>query len=210
MNKERIEYALHLINNIKVNTTNFYQIQASATTKLHNQLDIVRDEICRSICLNLYQAAIALTNHLAEAFLRLNIAIKESGATDYNDEALEKIDAKFTERAGQELGKMINTAKRLGIITKLEAKTLDEYREKWRNPFSHGSPHQLLKDAGKIGMITASFLDDNVTEVKEVDIRTQLHLHGIFQGAYASRDAIPYFKFVDEMIMAYYNKINKI
>ncbi|MDY0906579.1 hypothetical protein [Pedobacter sp. CFBP9032] len=213
MNKEHIEHALHVIKNIKVNTSNFYQIQESAATTLHNQLDNVREEICRCICFNLYQAAIALTNHLSEAFLRLNIAIKESGATDFNDEALEKIHEKFTERDGHELGKMINSAKRLGIITKDQAKKLGEYREQWRNPFSHGSPHQLLKDAGDITMVTIDLKADAPfpgVDIKEVKMQSQFHLHGLFQGAKASNDAIPYFRYVDELIIAYYDKINNI
>jgi len=210
MKKERIEHALYVIKNIKVNTTNFCQIQESAATLLHNQLDNVREEICRCICFNLYQGAISLTNHLAEAFLRLNVAIHESGATKYDDEALEKISECFEKRSNDELGKMINSAKTYGIITKIQATKIDQYRKEWRNPFSHGSPHQLLKNAGKMGMIRTSFSGETPLEVMEVDIQKQLHLHGLFQGAYASRDAIPYFKFVDEMIMAYYDKINNI
>ena len=210
MKKERIDHALNVIRNIKVNTTNFCQIQESAATLLHNQLDNVREEICRCICFNFYQAAITLTNHLIESFLRLSVAIKKSGATEYNDESLVKIDDAFNSLSKLTLFPLINLAFDHKIITEDQLKQIEKYFKKIRNPFSHGSPHQLLNNAGKMGMIRTSFSGKTPLKVMEVDNQKQFQLHGLFQGAKASNDAIPYFKYVDELIITYYHKINNI
>lgn len=207
MNKERIDHALSVITKMKVNTSNFYEIRISCATKLNNSLDSLRDEICRAICFNLYQAAISLTNQLTETFLRLNVVINDSGATDYDDEALEKIDAGFAARKKQALYVLVNEALKSGIIDQDQADKINEFRTKYRNPYSHGSPHQLLEMAGDMQMFTASFTDPTPLgsdNIKKVSIQSQFHLHGFFQRAYASRDSIPYFKYIDSLIMDFY------
>ncbi|MDR3008577.1 MAG: hypothetical protein LBV59_11625 [Sphingobacterium sp.] len=186
---------------------NFYQINKSCITKLNNNLDFVREEVCKSICFGLYQGAIGLTNHLIESFLRLNLAILESQATEYNEDSLIEINKKFLNRSSDEFGKLINSAKSIGLITKDQAKKIDKYRVDWRNPFSHGSSHQLLKNFGTVKMFSTSI--SGISEVKDVEIQGQYHLHGLMQAVKAAKEAIPYFNFVDNLIIDFYENLKK-
>lgn len=211
MNNISNEIAISKFKNIDFSIQNFHEIERSCTTILNNNLDFVREEACKSICYGLYQAAIGLTNHLIESFLRLNLAILESQATEYNDNSLIEINKNFLNRSSDEFGKLINSAKSIGLITKDQAKKLDNYRVNWRNPFSHGSPHQLLKDAGTVKMFTASFSGNSkvINEVKDVEIQGHYQLHGLMQAIKASKEATPYFKFVDNLIIDFYENLKR-
>ncbi len=207
MDTIEISTAIAKIQNNKFILKNFHEIERSCTTRLNNNLDFVREEACNSICFGLYQGAIGLTNHLIESFLRLNLAIADSKANEYNDVALLEIDKSFRRRSLDEFAKLINSAKSIGLITKDQAKIMDKYRVDWRNPFSHGSSHQLLKNAGIVKMFTAS--SSGKSQVKDVEIQSQYQLHGFMQAIKAAKEAIPYFQFVDNLIIDFYANLKK-
>ncbi|SPZ85371.1 Uncharacterised protein [Sphingobacterium multivorum] len=118
-----------------------------------------------------------------------------------------EINKNFLNRSSDEFGKLINSAKSLGLITKDQAKKIDKYRVDWRNPFSHGSSHQLLKNSGTVKMFSTSI--SGISEVKDVEIQGHYQLHGFMQAAKAAKEAIPYFNFVDNLIIDFYENLKK-
>lgn len=183
-------------------------------------LDPIRDEICKSIICGLYQATMTLTNHLLERSLKFCLAIKYSKENKNEKNKIEDVFVDGIEMYYKlDLQVTITRACTQGLITKLEKKELQNYREKFRNPYSHADAN-IFNDIYIKGKTVSTIdlkadfeeflkkcFDDNTDTV--VPLKNIPFAHGIFQKEIAKNDCIPYFTRVDEIIRNMLKKINQ-
>lgn len=110
------------------------------------QLEYLRLEICYCIFIEASQAAITLCNHLLEKVLKQFLI--NSGPVAHDTTEGHQVEEHFKEMnslyANLDLHDTINRCKSKGIILKEEAKVLQDYREIYRNAFSHANPDKTF------------------------------------------------------------------
>jgi hypothetical protein len=175
------------------------------------ELDPVRAEICRCLVCGLNQAAITLTNHLLEMSLKTCLIFQyskknkgaDTGIFDFFDEGVKKYD-------NVDLGQSINAACTIGLLTKEQKILLHNFREKFRNAFSHGSLEKTFGDnATKAKVITTKDFNSieelgkiafDESKDREVKLTKLPMFRGIAQAMYAKQNGMPYFVEVDKII----------
>jgi hypothetical protein len=174
-------------------------------------LDPVRDEICKCFICGLYQSTITLTNHLLEKSLKFCLGIKYS-IENKNKEA--ELQDAFIEGINKydnlQLEQTINAACTQRLITKEQKKDLKEFKEKFRNPYSHANKKKFRGKTVKGKVVSTGDLEqglDNFFKMcfdssleKEIPLENIPFAQGICQIGIAKDDFYPYFRKVDEII----------
>ncbi|MBD3581557.1 hypothetical protein [Flavobacterium selenitireducens] len=163
-----------------------------------SDFDIIREEICKCILFDLNQAAITLTNHFSEFFMKIMLEYQEVRNNKSNElsvatklkESVEKYD-------NENLEKNINVACSKGIITKEQKLILKRLKDKYRNPYSHSIKYKIFGDQILKGFTIDNVIGFNLTETK---ISDSPQLHGLFQMLKSKKEAIEYFKQFDEIV----------
>jgi len=167
------------------------------------EFDPLRDEICKCLICDLCQASITLTNHLLENFLKTMLIYHETigNKEKNNDDLLSIFKPSVDKFDGLDLSQTLGRAKGKGLITKMQWKILDDYRDSFRNAYSHAEKKKIFKDL-KIGT--------NVDELKNNQLKTSdysqtpiidvLFGQGIAQTLLSKRLASDYFISVDNII----------
>lgn len=105
------------------------------------ELNPLRQEISICIVFGLYQAAITLTNHLLEKFLKIALIYKKADFTADGKTVVEKTinsTAKSIKTyKKQYLGKNIEDAYNQGLLTGEERNRLNDFRHDFRNAYGH-------------------------------------------------------------------------
>ncbi|MDR1896579.1 MAG: hypothetical protein LBR10_07305 [Prevotellaceae bacterium] len=175
------------------------------------ELDPVRAEICKCLVCGLNQAAITLTNHLLEMSLKTCLIFKYSKKNkgtntdvfDWFDEGVKKYDS-------IDLGQSINAACSVGLLTKPQKLRLYDFREQFRNAFSHGSLEKTFGDiTAPVKVITTKDFN-SIEELgkiafdrnkdKSVKLTKLPMFRGIAQAMFAQQNSIPYFMEIDKII----------
>jgi hypothetical protein len=158
------------------------------------------------ISFGLFQAAIALTNHLLESLLKNTLIVyhsKDKIASDGGNVINALVSGTAEARAnfgGMNLGNTINALCRAGLITKEEKKDLDHLREFMRNAYSHADKEKTFRD-GTIPVQPVK-LDEGKFEVgkrEEAKLAELIIGQGIAQAIIAEREAPKYFLYVDRL-----------
>lgn len=177
----------------------------------YHTLDSIRDEICKCIICGLNQSAITLTNHLLEKSLKFCLGTK------YNKEHKkenEKVEEAFVDGINKYdklfLNDVIDRACIQALITKEQKIILKQFKDAFRNPYSHADT-DIFKDMFVKGKtLTIKDLDeglekffekcfDNESEV-EIPMKNLPFAHGMFQMKITADYSVPYFRKVDEII----------
>ncbi len=174
------------------------------------ELDPLRHEICICITFGLCQAAITLTNHLLESLLKYALIIKcgdkvKQSKEDIKNRVITALIDKYKncieKYNDQSLNTTINFARKEGLISKEQKKRLHNYREIFRNAYSHADK---IKTFGKSTIpVTGIKLEDNKLvkdEVSEPEIAFFLIGQGIVQFEKAQKTATPYFLYIDGLV----------
>ena len=172
------------------------------------EMDSLRHEICLCIIGGVFQAAMTLTNHMLESFLKF--ALIYQGALLKQQEDIAKKNAndiihylpeQVEKYSGRDLSFTINKACSKGIITKTQKENLHKFREAFRNPYSHSDKQKMF------GELQIPFQRAHITEMglqidpAEIEKLTNLPFtHSIAQIQHSEINAIPYFKYLDEVI----------
>ena len=182
-----------------------------------SELDPLRHEICICIMLGLCQAAITLTNHLLESLLKYSLIIlhgrkKKQKEEEIKGRAVTSIVEKYKEvieRYGNaNLDTTINCACTAGLISKEQKKILHDFREKFRNAYSHSDK---IKTFGKntipvscVRLENEKFVQD---EKSEPEISKLLIGQGLYQAMTAQNDAPKYFLYIDNLVREIRDKL---
>jgi len=181
------------------------------------ELDPLRHEICICITFGLCQAAITLTNHLLESLLKYALIIKcgdniKQSNEDIKGRAITALIDKYKncieKYNNQSLSKTINLARKEGFISKEQKKQLHNFREIFRNAYSHADK---IKTFGKSTIpVTGIRLENNklaIDEVNEPEIAFFLIGQGIVQFEIAQKTATPYFLYIDRLVREIRDKL---
>ncbi len=174
-------------------------------------LDPIRDEICKCIICGLYQSTITLTNHLLEKSLKFCLAIRYSRENRKENAKIEDVFTEGIEKYDNlNLDDTINRACRQGLITKEEKSELKNFKDTFRNPYSHANTDIYKNISIKGKVVTTRDLENGLEPflIKCFDgksdrimpLKNLPFAQGIFQVEIAKKDCVPYFKRVDEII----------
>ncbi|MEQ9288124.1 MAG: hypothetical protein RIG77_14505 [Cyclobacteriaceae bacterium] len=166
------------------------------------EFDPLREEISRCLICDFCQAAITLTNHLLENFLKTMLIYKEESGIDTTKDMRVAFKTGIEKYNGKDLAVTIAKAKRLGIITKEDGKVLNQYREDFRNAYSHADKKKIFKGL-KVPIQVLSLSKDMKYELGEpddFDLSELPFAHGIAQSMLSKKSAFDYFIKVDGII----------
>jgi hypothetical protein len=178
------------------------------------EIDPLRYEICICITLSLYQAAVTLTNHLLEKYLKIALiynATKEK-ITKINLETIFK--PAVDKYSGLELAKTINLCCSKAIINKEQKNQLHIYREKIRNAYSHADMNKTftgMKIPVQFGKIDYKDPENifKVEHTSEVNLSDFVLFQGIAQVIISKEISFDYFGYVDSIIRSTKEKLLK-
>jgi len=211
--KEIINSRFQYINKNYIKVRNAYKNNYGST-----ELDPLRCEISLCIILGLCQAAIALTNHLLESLLKYALITrhsenKKTGPTKTIKPIVttmietDEEGRKLYENAN--LDKTINRACTLGLISKEQKKHLHEFRERFRNAYSHADKRKTF---GNSSMPVTGFRIEpdglKADETRETKIAEFLPVQGIFQAEIAHKEAPQYFLYIDSLAREILDKLH--
>jgi len=173
------------------------------------ELDPLRHEIALCIMFGLHQAALTLTNHLIEWFIKLiliyNESISNNRPIDKNKSIVDNIEEHFSggvdNYISKDMSETIRKAKSLGLITKEQWKELDKIREDYRNSFGHADSSKIFKDS-EIGL-TGLSTENNKFRSEEQQSKKITYMpiiQGLLKVKFAEAHSVPYFIYVDELI----------
>ncbi len=118
------------------------------------ELQIIYNEILQCITFGFCIAAITLTNHLLEQFLKKLLTyhdskreVKNTGEDFEIVNEIKRSAEKFRENT---LGKNIELAFNAGLITSQEKNILNEMKDDFRNAYSHADTGKLYKDESAV------------------------------------------------------------
>lgn len=173
------------------------------------ELDPLRHEISLSIMFGLHQAAITLTNHLIEWFIKLiliyNESISNNRPINKNKSIVDNIEEHFSggvdNYISKDMSETIRKAKSLGLITKEQWKELDKIREDYRNAFGHADSSKIFKDL-EIGLTGLSTENNQFRSEEEISkkIAKMPMIQGVLKVKFAQAHSVPYFTYVDKLI----------
>lgn len=167
------------------------------------EFDPLRDEISKCLICDLCQAAITLTNHLLESFLKTMLIYHETITNrDKNDnDLLTMFKPNVDKFDGLDLSQTLGRAKRKGLITKKQWKVLDGYRDNFRNAYSHAEKKKIFKDL-TIGTNIVELENNqlNTSDYNQTPIIDVLFGQGIAQTFLSKKIAFDYFISVDTII----------
>lgn len=167
------------------------------------EFDPLRDEISKCLICDFCQAAITLTNNLLEHFLKTiciysdSIAKKETEPSNgliINRAIIDRFD-------GLDLSQTLRHAKKIGLISEEQWKKLDNYRDEFRNAYSHSEKKKIFKD--KTVATLEPIIKDGQFTLAASSITHLLDIpayQGIFQAILSKNVAFNYFISVDELI----------
>lgn len=182
------------------------------------ELDPLRDEICKCIICGLNQAAMTLTNHLLESSLKKCLAMKYSIDNKQCDTKLEDAFKEGISKFDKLLlDDTINRACTQGLITKEQKEQFKNFKDDFRNPYSHASVIEIFKDYKVKGTVVSLKEDENPEEFVKRLFQTQpndlltvkdiLPIQGLIQVGIAKQNIIPYFSEVDKTIREMLTKL---
>jgi hypothetical protein len=186
---------------------NLYQNISKCHSEYNNEydfpeLDPLRYGIASCIICGYYQAAITLTNHLLENALKTFLIYHDVLTIHANSEKYfyQKIATGIDKYDGQKLNNTIDIAFTKKLISSEEKIELHNFREDYRNAYSHASKKKIFKDETlgiseievKEGQI---LVNDKIEQIIHI-----LPFQGILQSKYAEANCVGYFKYVDRLV----------
>lgn len=195
-----------LINEVQANFSTasldaYRKIRDSYLTVLHSNYDKIRDEICKCITFECYQASITLTNHLLEMWLKDSLIFNECGSSKLDSPEMFEVYNKAVDKFdGLDLSDTINRARTADVITREEKEQLRKFRVKFRNAYGHAEKKKLFADQKPVNYIVGK-LDGTPGTPGAVSASGFFVAHGLMQAEMAANDAIPYFLYVDEILV---------
>lgn len=167
-----------------------------------SEFDPLREEISRCLICDFCQAAITLTNHLLENFLKTMLIYNDKSCIDKTQDIRKSFNAGIEKYNDKNLIETIGYAKRLGIISKEDSQILIKYKDDFRNAYSHADKKKIFKDL-KLPTQEISLNKDLEYEIRASENSNLFELlfaHGFAQALLSKKTAFEYFIKVDEII----------
>lgn len=152
------------------------------------------------------QAAITLTNHLTEKFLKTALIYHNTDYQRPEENVVDKIAKGCSDAISKydkmELSQTINAACRQGLISKEDKRELHRLRETLRNPYSHAQQTGIHGDVTVplVGAMVDENLNFQFQEPKEMRVSEVMPVAGFAVQMHAEANSIPYFEYVIDLI----------
>jgi len=204
--------------------TNFPFLKEFFKFKLNHFIELtkLRDEILKCLLLELYQSSIFSTNHLLERVIKLALINKYTINLNfnqpelYNEKTLEAIELYDDKK----LSYTLNSAQAEKLITEKEFKTLNLFRDKIRNPYSHaqikriisGAPEKFTGFMFNINEVQESLKKGEPIKLgKKTEITTLSPAFAqIYQEDFSKQLAFDYFKIVNQIMINIDKRLEKL
>lgn len=178
------------------------------------EVDPLRNEICTCLILGLYQAAITLTNHLLEKYLKIALIYSETKDKIKTDNVESLFKPSVDNYSNKGLSTTINACCTKGIITKAQKKDIEHFKDTIRDPFSHADMKETFKDMtipAQIGKIDYDCKEDILKVERElkVDLGSFPPFQGIAQAIISKDISFVYFEYIDNLIRTTKEKVIK-
>jgi len=167
-----------------------------------SEFDPLRDEITKCLLCDFCQAAITLTNHLTENFLKTMLVYHESLENGEHNDLTTLFSKGLDIYDNMNLVDTIDKACEHEIINEEQKATLHKFRHDFRNAYSHASKRKIFKDS-KIRTQKLSLnkeLKYELEEPKESLASDLVFAQGLIQTLLSKQIAFDYFKTVDKII----------
>lgn len=174
------------------------------------EVDVLRHEVCLCLIFGLYQAGMTMTNHMLESFLKTSLGYKESFDNfepeneDKSTEALvQSLKPGFEKYDDKSLYQTIEAAYKKDLISEDQKDRLHEFRDDYRNAYSHAQKAKIHKDreipiqSVQLDEESKEFEVEPETEQKIVDLP---FIHGQAQYYHAKAHAPAYFRYVNDLV----------
>lgn len=179
--------------------------------KVLSPIGFIIDEICDCLIMDKYVAATTATNLLFEESLKLALIFHDSHGKTLDDgvdfENMYK--AEVEQNIGNVLNRNIEKAFNVGLIDDNGKKELHYLRETFRNPFSHGSHNDAIKEARTI-IASTSIADVSNIQYKQVRVKDQPLLYYIAKQGFLKREALGYFLLVYNYVCTFDRKLQQL
>ena len=117
------------------------------------EIDTLRHEVCLCLIFGLYQAAMTMTNHMLESFLKFSLSYKhtfnnlDGSSEDRSTQGLvESLRPGFKKYNSKNLYQSIEAAYKANLITDEQKDQLHVIRDAFRNAYSHADKEKIHGD----------------------------------------------------------------
>lgn len=202
-----------------VNRSYFYSIKTLFEENYKTpELQTIKNQILLCITFGLYMAAMTLTNHLLEKFLKsmlsYNDALKEKERIKYDvkfslPNQFERSRLKFD---SENLDKNIEAAFTENLIDERQRKILKDMKDNFRNAYSHDDRKKMYRNASTVIEETRdpeSFLKGEKQPSKEFNLFGLPLFEFLFINHFSEMNCVPYIKSLHEIILSVQSKLYK-
>ncbi|WP_158963215.1 hypothetical protein [Myroides fluvii] len=160
MNKEF--YIQHLTDNINNNIDRYFPYIDSRDLYSFCSLKTLINENINCLLLNNYIASICVTNHILERFVKLSIIEHGTTGLNYSDDNLYNIKLLESYDFDNEiLNNTLAKLKNINLISDVEYKCLKDFKNNYRNPYSHSETKKIIKN-------TANFFSGRMYSINDI------------------------------------------
>ena len=168
-------------------------------------------EICSCFYLQKNMAAVTLTNHLLESAIKFALVFKEGNGKTFDDPA--KMDTLFEKECKmymyEDMGKNIGTLYKKGMITKEQQKRLIQFKNLYRNAYSHASNNAFVEQAST-SIVIGDFLNPDYIENKQAKVAYNLLLLVNARMDFINRTGFSYFQEVVNLMVILDRQIHQL
>ena len=183
----------------------------TSTLKIMNPIGFIIDEICDCLLLNKYVAATTATNLLLEETLKLALILHDSKGKTLDDgvEFENMYQAEVEQNIDKILSHNIEKVCKAGLIDDDSKEELHYLKKTFRNPFSHGSLNDIIKEA-KTTIAVANIADVSNIQYKQVPVKDQPLLYYIAKHKFLKDEALGYFLLVYKYVCSFDEKLQQL
>lgn len=177
-----------------------YNLYYDYEYKIFHSFKPLVSEIVKCLILELYEAAITLTNHFLESLLKTALINNDLGINPIpTEEWDEKFSASSKMYNNNILAKNIDLCLSAKLLTEDEANSHRKIKNLMRNGFSHADPSQILKGSSFRGVFGKFSEPTKLTHV-EFDLRHCLPLQRLAISGFARENAELYFQLIFDLL----------
>ena len=202
-----------------VNRTYFYQVKSLFEINYKTpEFQTIKNQILLCITFGLYMAAMTLTNHLFEKFLKgvlsYNDTLKNKDKIKYGKnfslpDELEKSRRKFD---SENLNKNIEIAYSENLINEKQKSILKKMKNEFRNAYSHDDRKKMYGKASTIiqeSQDPESFLRGENQPSKEFNLYGLPLFEFLFINEFSEKNCVPYIKDLNDIILSVESRLYK-
>ncbi|MCX2492632.1 hypothetical protein OQX63_04060 [Pedobacter sp. PF22-3] len=201
--QERFDRFIQLFNTVENREKYDFLFERFENGMPSGAFGIIRHEIRNCLVYGMFQAALTLTNHYMEKFLKVALINSEVTVMMTDFQLFNEQRAAAIQKFGKKvLFENINSACEKEIITENEKTALLEFKNLYRNTFSHFDHQSLIADSD-VQLYQFSFTKPGEISQGSIDAKNLFVDMGHTDADFAKKNAVLYFMAIDDIAMRY-------